>query len=69
MADKNDNKIKKGQIITLNYEGREFKVIVIDPNGLGKNQPSVGFGLQLMAKYGGIPVQTLSDWVTEESGF
>lgn len=22
-----------------------------------------------MSKYGGIPVQTLSDWITEESGF
>ena len=69
MADKNDNKIKKGQLITLNYEGREFEVIVIDPNGLGKNQPSVGFGFRLMEKYGGIPQQTLTNWATEESGF
>ena len=30
MADKNENKVKKGQLITLNYEGREFEVIVID---------------------------------------
>ncbi len=69
MADKNDNKIKKGQLITLNYEGREFEVIVIDPNGLGKNQPSVGFGFRPMERYGGIPQQTLTNWVTEESGF
>ena len=67
MASKDENKIKKGQLITLNYEGREFEVIVIDPNGLGRNQPSVGFGLRMMAKNGGIPVQTLSDWVTKES--
>lgn len=69
MTDKNENKIKKGQLITLNYEGREFEVIVIDPNGLGRNQPSVGFGLRMMSKYGGIPEQTLSDWVTKESAF
>ena len=69
MADKNENKIRKGQLITLNYEGRDFEVIVIDPNGLGKNQPSVGFGLRMMSKHGGIPEQTLSDWVTKESGF
>ena len=69
MASKDENKIKKGQLITLNYEGREFEVIVIDPNGLGKNQPSVGFGFRLMEKYGGIPQQTLTNWATEESGF
>ena len=69
MASKDENKIKKGQLITLNYEGREFEVIVIDPNGLGRNQPSVGFGFRLMEKYGGIPQQTLTNWATEESGF
>jgi len=67
MADKN-NKIKKGQIIKdFFYEGRTFEVIVIDPNGLGRNQPSIGFGLRMMSKYGGIPEQTLSDWGTIES--
>ena len=69
MTGKNENKVKNGQLITLNYEGREFEVIVIDPNGLGRNQPSVGFGLRMMSKYGGIPEQTLSDWVTKESAF
>jgi len=69
MAGKNDDKVKKGQIITLSYESRDFDVIVIDPNGLGRNQPSIGFGLRMMSKHGGIPEQTLSDWVTIESGF
>ena len=57
----------KGQLVTIEFEGREFQVIVVDPNGLGKDQPSVGFGFRLMEKYAGIKEQTLSDWTTEES--
>ena len=63
MADK-DNKIKKGQIIKdFFHEGRTFEVIVIDPNGLGKNQPSIGFGLTMMERHGGLPQPTSSQWI------
>jgi hypothetical protein len=40
--------LKAGQRITLSFEGREFDVIVIDPNGLGEDQPSVGFGFRML---------------------
>jgi hypothetical protein len=60
--------IKKGSRITLAYEGREFDVIVIDPNGLGSGQPSVGFGFRMAEKYAGIPQSTLTDWVTDTDG-
>lgn len=59
---------QKGQLIKIEFEGREFQVIVIDPNGLGRNQPSVGFGFRLMEKYAGLPEPTLSRWLTRESG-
>lgn len=61
--------VQSGQRITVNYEEREFEVIVIDPNGLGKDQPSLGFGFRMMEKYGGIKQQTLSDWVTKDVVF
>lgn len=57
------NLIKKGSLITLAYEGREFEVVVIDPDGLGKDQPSVGFGFRMGERYAGIPNNTLSGWV------
>ena len=60
--------IKKGQRITLSYESREFEVIVIDPNGLGREQPSVGFGFNMMDKYAGVPQSTLSTWVIGNPG-
>lgn len=55
-------KVKKGQRITVTYEDREFEVIVIDPHGLGKDQPSLGFGFEMMEKYGGLPVSTSDNW-------
>ena len=54
--------MKAGQRVTLSFEGKEFDVIVIDPNGLGDGQPSIGFGYQMMDKYAGIPASTLSTW-------
>ena len=51
--------VKKGQLIKIAYEGREFEAIVIDPVGLGKEQPSVGFGFRMIEKNAGIPASTL----------
>lgn len=63
------SKLKQGSRITLSYESREFDVIVIDPDGLGKGQPSVGFGFRMGEKYVGVPQQTLSSWLqTSEKG-
>lgn len=53
---------QSGSLVTLNYQGREFEVVVIDPNGLGKNQPSIGFGLTMMERHGGLPQATSSQW-------
>lgn len=55
--------VEKGQLVTLRFEGREFEAIVIDPNGLGKNQPSIGFGFGMMERHGGLPQSTSSQWV------
>ena len=55
--------VKKGQLINLSFEGKEFEVIVIDPNGLGKNQPSVGFGFGMMERHGGLPDATANSWL------
>jgi len=55
--------LKKGQLITLSYESREFDVVVIDPNGLGEGQPSVGLGFRMAERHAGIPQPTLSGWV------
>jgi len=58
--------IKQGQLVKLVYEGREFEVIVIEPDGLGKDQPSIGFGYRMMDRYAGIPESTIRSWVRED---
>jgi hypothetical protein len=62
-----DSPLNSGDRITLVYEGKEFDVIVIDPNGLGEGQPSVGFGFRMAEKYMGIPQSTLTDWATDSA--
>jgi hypothetical protein len=58
-------KIRVGHRITVSYEDRDFEVIVIDPNGLGEGQPSLGFGLTMMDKHAGLPQSTTSGWIKE----
>lgn len=64
----NNFKVSAGQLVTITFEGREFDVIVINPNGLGQGQPTVGFGFRMMERYAGVPNTTLSGWVRESDG-
>lgn len=61
-------KPQPGDRITLTFEGREFDAIVIDPDGLGEGQPSVGFGFRMAERYAGLPQSTTTDWVTDSDG-
>jgi len=68
-APDNENpELISGSILKLPYEGREFDVIVIDPNGLGEGQPSVGFGYRMAERYAGVPESTIRSWVREKPG-
>lgn len=60
-------KIQRGQRVQLDFEQREFEAIVIDPNGLGPNQPSLGFGFRMMERHGGLPQPTISQWFEGDS--
>jgi hypothetical protein len=59
---------RAGQIIPLRYKNREIKAIIIDPNGLGPDKPTIGMGIRGMDRHIGIPRQTLSDRVSEIEG-
>lgn len=67
MSDLENIKVKKGQRITITYENREFDVIVIDPDGLGKGQPSLGFGFGMAEQHIGLPQPTISQWFQGDS--
>ncbi|MBP0011681.1 MAG: hypothetical protein J7525_00945 [Roseofilum sp. SID3] len=63
------SKIKKGSIVKVRYEERDFDVIVIDPDGLGNGQPTVGVGFRMIERYSGVPSPTLTDWLTKYQAF
>ena len=60
--------IQTGDLVVVTYEDREFTAIVIDPNGLGEGEPSVGFGFRMASRHIGIPQQTLTNRVTQIAG-
>lgn len=61
------SKLRKGDRVAISYEGRDFEAIVVNPNGLGPDQPSVGFGFTMAERNVGIPQSTLSTWVHREN--
>lgn len=63
-----DNSVKAGDIIDVVYEDREFRAIVIDPNGLGSGEASIGFGFRMAERYIGLSRQTLSKRVVSIDG-
>jgi hypothetical protein len=59
---------KSGDIIRVPFGSRILEAIVIDPNGLAPEQPSIGMGFAKIDRHVGIPHNTLSDWVVEIEG-
>lgn len=59
--------LETGQLLPLSFLGREFTVVVIDPNGLGPGKPTVGIGLRGMSRHTNMPVSTLVRRVIEVS--
>ena len=58
--------IQKGQIVTVNYEDRDFELVVIDPDGLGVGHPAIGFGFRMMGRYSGLMHDTLNRWLKQD---
>ena len=54
--------VSAGTSIEVDFEGRTIEAVVLDPNGRGENQPSIGLGFRMTEKYIGIPHDTLSRW-------
>jgi hypothetical protein len=65
---KHNSAVKAGKCIRVAYKSREIRAIVIDPNGLGKGQPSIGLGFCMIEEHIGIRQNTLSSWAVEKEG-
>lgn len=51
--------LETGQIIPIKFKEREFRAIVIDPDGLGFNRPTIGLGYRAMSRHTDVPLTTL----------
>ncbi|MEO0374162.1 MAG: hypothetical protein AAF329_05930, partial [Cyanobacteria bacterium P01_A01_bin.17] len=60
--------LEKGQIIPIQFKGRAFNAVVIDPDGLGSKRPTVGIGYRSMSRHTNVPAQTFVDRVSEIEG-
>lgn len=65
---KGDSAASSGKIIWVTYQSREIRAIVINPNGLGIGQPTIGLGFRMIDEYIGIRHNTLSNWLVEKEG-
>lgn len=59
------NMLEAGQIIPIKFRDREFRAIIIDPDGLGHNQPTIGLGYRSMSRHTDVPLTTLVKRVIE----
>src|SRR5919202_4139360 len=65
---KHSSAVKAGKSIWVAYKSREIRAIVIDLNGLGIGQPTIGLGFCMIEEHIGIRQDTLSNWVVEKEG-
>ncbi len=60
--------LETGQLVPINFKGRTFNAVVIDPNGLGEGRPTIGIGYRGMSRHTDVPAQTFVDRVSEIEG-
>ena len=60
--------LESGQIIPIKFKDREFRAIIIDPDGLGHNRPTIGLGYRAMSRHTEVPLTTLVKRVIELTG-
>lgn len=60
--------LETGQLVPINFKGRSFNAVVIDPDGLGVDKPTIGLGYRGMSRHTAVPAQTFVDRVSEIEG-
>ncbi|KPQ31932.1 MAG: hypothetical protein HLUCCA11_22675 [Phormidesmis priestleyi Ana] len=60
--------LESGQLVPIEFRGRQFNAIIIDPNGFGEGRPTVGLGYRGLSKHTDVPAQTFVDRVSAIEG-
>lgn len=54
--------LQVGQRVNLNYKGRKFEAVIINPHAFGKNKPSMGVNFRMAGEHSGISSSKLTGW-------
>lgn len=60
--------LETGQIIPIQFKGKSFNAIVIDPDGFGSGKPTIGVGYRGMSRHLNMPVSTIFKRVFPSEG-
>ncbi|MEM1256030.1 MAG: hypothetical protein AAGI69_26630 [Cyanobacteria bacterium P01_H01_bin.21] len=60
--------LESGQVVPIKFKDRDFRAVIIDPDGLGPDRPTIGVGYRTMSRHTNVPAQTFADRVSEIEG-
>lgn len=67
---KTRSNLKTGECILIPYKSCELRAVILNPNGLGNNKPTLGLELSIIDDLMGIPGKYLANWMIEtEEGY
>ena len=55
--------LEAGQLVPIEFRGRQFDAIIIDPDGLGAGKPTVGIGYRGMSRHTDVPAHSFVDTI------
>ena len=57
--------LEAGQVFPVKFKDREFRAVIIDPDGFGFNRPTIGVGYRSMSRHTDVPVNTIIQRVVD----
>ncbi|MGB5916191.1 MAG: hypothetical protein WBG63_15100, partial [Phormidesmis sp.] len=57
--------LEAGQVFPIKFKDREFRAVIIDPDGFGFNRPTIGVGYRSMSRHTDVPVNTIIQRVVD----
>lgn len=57
--------LQSGQVFPIKFKDREFRAVVINPDGFGYNRPTIGVGYRSMSRHTDVPVNTIIQRVVD----
>ena len=60
--------LESGQVVPIKFKDRDFRAVIIDPDGLGPDRPTIGVGYRTMSRHTNVPLSTFVKRVIHNEG-